>query len=136
MRAAHDPLAAVRNYLDAFNHGDAPGMASCFASPGFILDGMPPHVWDGPSAPLDWYEDVLVEGRHAGASGYSVSLGEPTHNVATGDRAYFVAPATMTFALKGQKVTQVGATFTVALTWRNDRWLIAAWAWAKGRAAA
>lgn len=135
MNAAHDPQSAVRNYLDAFNRGDAPGMASCFASPGVILDGMPPHVWMGMSAPLDWYEDVLTEGRQAGASGYSVSLGEPTHNVTTGDKAYFVAPATMTFSLRGQEIRQIGATFTVALTWKNDRWLIAAWAWSKGRPA-
>jgi hypothetical protein len=136
MNAAHDPQAAVRNYLDAFNRGDARAMAACFASPGFILDGMAPHVWNGPSAPLDWYEDVLVEGKHAGATNYAVSIGEPTHNVTTDDTAYFVAPATMTFTLKGQEVRQIGASFTVALSWRNDRWLIAAWAWAKGRAAA
>ncbi|HEY4071236.1 MAG TPA: nuclear transport factor 2 family protein [Sphingomicrobium sp.] len=135
MNIAHDPQTAVRNYLNAFNHGDAPGMASCFASPGFILDGMAPHVWDGPSAPLDWYQDVLSEGEHAGASGYAVSIGEPAHNATTGDRGYFVAPATMTFSVRGQEVRQVDATFTVALTRKNDSWLIAAWAWSKGRPA-
>jgi ketosteroid isomerase-like protein len=135
MLVAHDPQAAVRNYLDAFNRGDSAGMAACFASPAFILDGMPPHVWTGPSAPLDWYEDVLAEGRHAGASNYRVTMGQATHNVATGDSAYFVAPAEMTFALRGQEVRQVGATFVVALRWIRDRWLISAWAWAKGHPA-
>jgi ketosteroid isomerase-like protein len=30
----------VENYLDAFNEGDADGMAGCFAADGSFLDGM------------------------------------------------------------------------------------------------
>ena len=40
--------------------------------------------------------------------------------------------ATMTFKVQGQQVTQVGATFTVALRKLAEGWRIAAWAWAKG----
>jgi hypothetical protein len=50
----------------------------------------------------------------------------------TGDSAYVVAPATMTFDLNGTPVTQSGATFTVALRRFTDSWRIAAWAWSKG----
>jgi hypothetical protein len=132
---ADDPAVTVRTYLDAFNRGDVAGMTSCFAVPGFILDGMPPHVWLGASAASDWYRDVLAEGEHAGAADYSVKLGEPLHNSITGNSAYFVAPATMTFKVHGQQVTQTGATFTVALTRGADGWRIAAWAWAKGKQA-
>jgi hypothetical protein len=107
-------------------------MAGSFADPGSILDGMAPHVWHGPTAAQDWYRDVLIEGKHRGASDYFVTVGEPLHNNVTGDSAYIVLPATMTFKLGGKQVTQSGAIFTVALRKLADGWRIAAWAWAKG----
>jgi ketosteroid isomerase-like protein len=130
-----DAVAAVGRYIDAFNVGDAEAMGACFADPGTILDGMAPHLWHGPTATKDWYRDVLVEGEHLGASGYHVTLGAPQHANVTGDAAYVVSPATMTFKLKGQQVTQSGALFTTALRKVAGDWRIAAWAWAKGQAA-
>ena len=130
--ATDTPLAVVQEYLDAFNRGDAQAMAAIFADPGQILDGMAPHVWQGPTATLDWYRDVLIEGDQHGASGYFVSVGEPLHNAVTNDSAYVVVPATMTFNLKGTKVTQSGASFVVALRKIDAAWKITAWAWAKG----
>ena len=58
---ADDPMAAVRKYVNAFNRGDATAMATTFAGSGSILDGMAPHVWQGPTATQDWYKGVLVE---------------------------------------------------------------------------
>ena len=127
-----DPMTAVRQYIDGFNKGDAKAMAATFADPGSILDGMAPHVWQGPTATLDWYRDVLIEGKQHGASDYFVALGKPLHNNVTGDSAYVVVPATMTFKVGGKQVTQSGAVFTVALRKLADGWRIAAWAWAKG----
>jgi ketosteroid isomerase-like protein len=129
---ADDPMAAVRKYVDAFNQGDAAMMATTFAVPGSILDGMAPHVWVGPTATQDWYRDVLVEGKQHGASDYFITLGEPLHNNITGDSAYVVVPATMTFKVRGEQLTQSGAVFTVALRKLAEGWRIAAWAWAKG----
>ena len=127
-----DPMAAVRQYIDAFNKGDAKGMAETFAVPGSILDGMAPHVWQGPSAAQDWYRDVLIEGKQHGASDYFVTVGEPLHNNVTGDSAYVVVPATMTFRVHDKQVTQLGSTFMVALQKLPAGWRITAWAWAKG----
>jgi ketosteroid isomerase-like protein len=129
---ADDPMATVRNYVDAFNKGDAAEMGMAFAVPGSILDGMAPHVWQGPTATQDWYRDVLIEGKQHGASDYFITLGEPLHNNVTGDSAYVVVPATMTFKLRDKQVTQSGAVFTVALRKLAEGWRIAAWAWAKG----
>ena len=129
---ADDPMAAVRKYVDAFNQGDAAAMATTFAVPGSILDGMAPHVWQGPTATQDWYRDVLIEGSQHGASDYFITLGEPLHNNVTGDSAYVVVPATMTFKVHGKQVTQTGAVFTVALRKLAEGWRITAWAWAKG----
>ena len=127
-----DPMATVRRYIDCFNRGDAKGMAAAFAVPGSILDGMAPHVWHGPTATEDWYRDVLTEGEHAGASGYVVTLGEPKHVNVTGDSAYVVVPASMTFNVRGTQIKQTGAIFTLALRKGTDGWRIASWAWAKG----
>jgi ketosteroid isomerase-like protein len=127
-----EPMAAVRQYVDAFNRSDAETMASTFAVPGMILDGMAPHLWHGPTAAQDWYRDVLAEGEQHGASGYVVNLGEPRHVTVTGDNAYVVVPASMTFKVHDKQVTQTGATFTVALRKLSNGWRIAAWAWAKG----
>ena len=129
---AIDPITAVRQYIDGFNKGDAEAISADFAEPGSILDGMPPHLWHGPTASRDWYRDVLIEGVQHGASGYFVTLGEPLHNNITGDNAYVVLPASMTFKVQNQQVVQTGALFTVALRKLADGWRIAAWAWAKG----
>jgi hypothetical protein len=107
-------------------------MAATFTVPGLILDGMAPHVWQGPTATQDWYRDVLSEGKQPGATDYCVSAGEPLHNNATGDSAYVVVPANMTLKVHGQQVTQKGAILTVALRKFAAGWRIAAWSWATG----
>ncbi len=132
---ATDPVAAVRAYIDAFNRGDVEAMAEMFAVPGSILDGMTPHVWQGPTAARDWYADVLIESEQHGASNHGVVVGEPQHNNVSGNNAYVVVPATMTFQIHGRTVTQSGAVFTVALRKLGDAWRITAWAWTKGTSA-
>ena len=127
-----DPMAAVRQYVDAFNNGDVQAMAAACADPMQILDGMAPHVWQGPTAAEDWWKDVLAEGEHLGASGYRITLGEPQHVDVNGVSGYVVVPATMAFTLRGQAVTQTGSVFTAALRKIDADWRLAAWAWAKG----
>ena len=134
MTLPNDPMTAVRQYIDAFNAGDAKAMATAFAPSSSILDGMAPHVWHGPTAGADWYRDVLAEGKQHGASDYAVTLGPPRHVDVTGDNAYVVIPASMAFKIGGKHVTQTGATFTVVLRRFAEGWRIAAWSWAKGDA--
>lgn len=130
---ADTALSAVLRYIAGFNSGDVHAMSEMFDSPGAVIDGMPPHLWLGPSAVQDWYRDVMTESAHLGASDYRVSVGEPLHNSVAGDHAYLVLPATMDFALNGARVTQADAFFTVALRRADGAWRIAAWAWTKGR---
>src|SRR5512132_2025529 len=99
------PLAAVRQYINGFNNCDPEVMATTFDVPGSILDGMAPHLWQGPTATRDWYRDVLGEGEKHGASGYFVTLDEPLHEDVTGDSAYVVVPATMRFNVGDKNVT-------------------------------
>ena len=113
-RPTADPVTVVRQYIDAFNKGDVTAMAAYFAVPGSILDGLAPHVWHGPTACQDWYRDVLVAAEHEGATDYLVTIGTPLHANVTGDSAYVVVPATMTFKAHGKQITQSGAIFTIA----------------------
>jgi hypothetical protein len=109
-----DPMAAVRQYVDAFNKGDVKMMAETCAVPASIVDGLPPHAWQGPTACEDWHRDVMSAGEQEGATDYFVTLGTPWHVDVTGDRAYVVVPATMAFKAHGQQTTQSGSIFTVA----------------------
>jgi ketosteroid isomerase-like protein len=127
-----DPMSAIRKYIDAFNKGDGEAMAAMFSAPSSILDGMTPHQWLGATAAKDWYRDVLAEGERHHVSGYQVTLGEPLHNDITGDSAYVVAPASMSFKVHDKQVTQKGAFFTAALRKLDEGWRIASWAWTKG----
>ncbi len=135
MSSSDDPMAAMRQYVDAFKNGDPKAMAAACADPMQILDGMSPHVWQGPTAAEDWWRDVLTEGEHLGASGYHIAIDEPKHVDVTDDYAYVVVPATMKFDLKGKQVTQTGSLWTVALRKVGTDWRLAAWAWAKGTSA-
>src|SRR4051794_37106641 len=128
-----DPMGAIRQYIDAFNKGDVKTMAATCAPQSSILDGFPPHSWQGPNACEVWYKEAMAVGEREGASDYLVTLGEPSVLNAKGDSAYAVIPATMAFKLRGKQVTQSGATWTVALQKLPEGWRIAAWAWAKGK---
>jgi ketosteroid isomerase-like protein len=127
-----DPMSTVRQYTDAFNRGDVKAMAQTFFVSGSILDGLPPHAWNGPTAVQDWYRDVIAASKREGATDYAVTLGEPRHVDVTGDSAYVVVPASMTFTVRGERVNQSGATLTVALRRDGATWRIVAWAWTKG----
>ena len=132
MASTTDPMETVRRYIDCFNKSDVKGMAAACDASLSILDGLPPHVWHGPTATEDWHRDVIAAGAREGATDYSVAVGEPRHVQVTGDRSYVVVPATMAFRLHGQPATQAGSALTLALRKVDAEWRIMAWAWAKG----
>jgi ketosteroid isomerase-like protein len=125
-------MVAVRQYAEAFNNGDAKGMAEFCADPMQILDGMAPHVWKGPTAAKDWWRDVLVEGEHTGVSGYHITMDEPRHVDVTGDVSDVVVPVDMTFSVRGNPVTLPNSLWSLALRKVGADWRLTAWAWAKG----
>lgn len=132
MPDSFDPMAAVRQYIEAFNTGDSAAMAAACADPMQILDGMSPHVWQGPMAAQEWYRDALAEGEHLGVTDYRIELREPQHVDVTGDYGYVVVPVTFSYNVRGNPVNQTGAVFTVALRKVENQWRLTAWAWAKG----
>jgi hypothetical protein len=88
--------------------------------------------WPRTSGAAHGHSELQAEAEHLDVKGYFVTLGAPLHNNVTGDAAYVVLPATMTFKIKGKQVTQSDATFTVALRRVGGAWRIASWAWTKG----
>ena len=80
----------------------------------------------------DWWNHVLAASERVGASDAHIALDEPRHVRVTGDRAYVVVPANLTFNLGGSEVTQTGSLFTVALRKVDLDWRLSAWAWARG----
>lgn len=132
MASSNDPMSAVRQYVDAFNNGDQKAMSAACADPMQILDGMSPHVWQGPTAAEDWYRDALAEAEHADASGLHIGLGEPRHVDVAGDYGYVAVPVTFEYDLPSKHVTQTDALFTVALCKVGAEWRLTAWAWGKG----
>ncbi len=125
-------MAAVRQYVDAFNNGDSAAMSAACDDPMQILDGMSPHVWQGPTSAEDWYADALAEGEHLGVTDYHIGLGEPRHVDVSGYHAYVVVPATFDYNRQGKQVNQTGAFFTVALRKFGEEWRLTAWTWTKG----
>ncbi|WP_207544506.1 nuclear transport factor 2 family protein [Mycolicibacterium fortuitum] len=132
MSDSGDVMVAVRAYVEAFNAGDAAAMAAVCANPMQILDGMAPHVWQGPAAAEDWYADALAEGEHLGVTDYRIRLADPRHVDVTGENAYVVVPATFSYKVRGTPVDQTDAVFTVALRTVAGGWRLTAWAWSKG----
>jgi len=118
-----DPMGAVCEYTGAFNRGDAEAMAAACADPMQNLDGMSPHVWQGPTAAQDWWRDVLAEGEHLGASGYRIELGEPHHVDVSGDDHV----RTSRPAGHPERLGMYGGT-----SQSRHRLATDAWAWAKG----
>jgi hypothetical protein len=90
----------VRQYVDAFNSGDAEAQPTVCADPMQILDGMSPHVWQGSEAAQEWYRDALAEGEHLGVTDYRIELGEhgTLMSPATMGTSSFLSPSRTTFA--------------------------------------
>ena len=59
------------------------------------------------------------------------TLGEPLHDNVTGDSAYVVVPATMTFKVHANRLPNRRGLHGGACKF-IDGWRIAAWVWAKG----
>jgi hypothetical protein len=101
-----DPMMTVRAYVDAFNNGDVDAMAAVCADPMQILDGLAPHVWQGPTAAQDWYADALVEAEHLGVTGLFIGTGEPKHVDVAGDFGYVALRVTFEYNLPSKHVNQ------------------------------
>jgi ketosteroid isomerase-like protein len=123
-------MATVRQFVNGFNAGSIKTMTLACASPASIVDDLPPHEWQGPTACADWAKTYAAYAARYGISDSIVTLGRPWHVDITGDRAYVVVPAAYTYRQHGRRLSQSGSVYTLALRKVGPRWLITGWAWA------
>lgn len=126
-----DAMATVRQFVQAFNKGDAKATVAACAEETSIIDEFPPHKWDGAGACSKWVSDYEADARKNGITDGKVTLGTPLHVDVSGTRAYIVVPASFTFKQKGKQVREMGSTMTVVLQKGAAGWRIIAWTWTK-----
>lgn len=126
-----DVMAAVRQFINAFNKGDTHELTAMCADQTSIIDEFPPHEWHGPGACLQWMTDYDTDAKKNGITDGWVSIGKPRHLDVNGDRAYVVIPAEYKYKLKGKPVKESGAMFTLALRKSEHAWRAVGWAWPK-----
>jgi ketosteroid isomerase-like protein len=126
-----DAMATVRQFVQAFNKGDAKTAVAACADETSIIDEFPPHEWHGAGACSKWMNDYDADARKNGITAGSVTLGAPLHVDVTAGRAYVVVPANYTFKQKGKEVRETGSPLTVVLQKTGAGWRIIAWAWSR-----
>jgi len=121
-----DVMRPVRQFVDSFNRGDL--KAACVAQSA-IIDEFPPYLWQGATACADWSKDFDAYREKNGIIDPKITLGLGQRVNVTGDRAYVVVRAHLTFKHKGKRVSQSDPILTVSLQKLADSWRITAWAW-------
>jgi ketosteroid isomerase-like protein len=128
--AANAQLAApVRQFIDAFNKGDAKAAGATHLASGVsIIDEVPPYIWQGPKAFGAWAADLAKSDKAAGISDEMVTLGAVTREVVSPQTAYVIVAATYSFKQKGVAMHEP-AQMTFALKKSGAAWKIAGWTW-------
>ena len=123
-----DVMRPVRQFIDSFNKGD---VKSGCAGQSAIIDEFPPYLWQGAAACADWSSDFNTYREKNGIVDPKITLGLGQHVDVTGDRAYVVVQAHLTFKQNGKRVSERDPLLTVSLQKIADTWRIAGWAWSK-----
>ena len=124
-------MAAVHQFVDGFNKGDAATALAACAPEASIVDEFPPHEWHGRGACSQWANAYDANAKREGITDGLVTLAAPRHVDVSADRAYVVVPADYTYKQHGKPVKETGSIFTVALRKIASHWRITGWAWAK-----
>jgi ketosteroid isomerase-like protein len=116
-----DVMAAVNQFIDAFNKGDVKAVLAACSAQASIIDEFPPYSWQGPTACSDWVNDFDANSKKDKITDPLVTLGKTRHVDITEDRAYVVVTANYKFKQDGKPTAETGSTFTLALqSWRRD----------------
>ena len=126
-----DVMAAVNQFVDAFNKGDTKLLAAACADETSIIDEFPPHEWHGAGACSKWANDYDSDARKNAIADGFVTLRKPQHIDVTADLAYVVGSANYSFKKNGIPVKETGSMFTLVLKNGGSGWRITGWAWAK-----
>ena len=125
--ARADDKAEIRTMVERYVGDMSPATASLCTEDAVIIDGSAPYVWRGPHACDDWRRDQLATGEKSGISEARLVLGQPLHLKVSGEVAYAVFPATLTYTKDHKTVSLPGNLWTVALRKVGVVWKIASW---------
>jgi ketosteroid isomerase-like protein len=119
-------MRPVRQFVDSFNRGD---VKTACANQSTIIDEFPPYLWQGATACTDWSNDFDAYREKNGITDPKITLGLGQHVDVTGDRAYVVVQAHLTFKKKEKRLSERDPMLTVSLQKIADTWRIVGWAW-------
>ncbi len=124
-----DVAAPVRQFIDAFNKGDASAGFATYAQGEIeIIDEFAPHIWTGPHAAQDWAAAYDKHARATGVSDGVVKYGTPTRIEVEGDHAYVILPTEYLYKEHGKPMDEKGQ-ITAVLHKEAGAWKIRAWTW-------
>lgn len=123
-------MAPIQKFMDTFNKGDMAGAAATHAADDglAIIDEVPPFLWRGANAFQEWSADLDADAKKQGMTEPKATISAPTRVETSGDQAYVVAPAVLTFKLRGVAM-RGAAQMTFVLTKGTGGWLIHGWTW-------
>lgn len=120
--------APIYAFVDAFNKGDTKAAAATHADDAHITDEVAPYFWGGHDVLARWAADYDKDAAAKGITKPSVTLGQVTRELVSGDHAYVVVPSVYTFTLKGVPMAEA-AQMTFALHREPGGWKIVSWTW-------
>ena len=127
--AGATPVVTVRDFVDAFDKGDAAGAAATQSPDVSIIDEAAPYVWKAPGGFEGWAGALMADAKAKGQSGNKVTLGDVIRDQEDTDTAYVTMAATYSYNQKGAAMSEP-ARMVFALKKTGDDWKITAWAWA------
>jgi len=126
-------MAPAQRLVDAINHADKALPAHIFTKDALVLDDFAPYLWAGKTNGRSWYGELVGTTPQTlsdfAAMHAQLSVDAPKFARVTGDRAYFVLPATFDFTESGKRIHQT-AQWVMTLRNVKGEWLIAGHAYA------
>jgi hypothetical protein len=123
---APDPaLAPFPQFIDAMNAGDTAKAAATYAPAVAIVDEFGAHNWNSFAG---WAGDLSTSFKTEGVTDFHIALSPVSFKNVNATSGYGVAPATLTFKLKGKPTTEKGM-FTFSTAKGATGWRITGWAW-------
>jgi ketosteroid isomerase-like protein len=121
-------LAPGHQFVDGLNKGDVNSVVGACADETSLIDEFPPYEWHGAGACAKWFSDLAAVRKATAVTSLAVRLQKPLHVEVTGDRAYVVHLANLSYTMKGKSEKEPGA-ITFALQKGAAGWRITGFAW-------
>ena len=122
-------MKPIDGFIKSTGQGRLAEAAGYFTPSHSIIDEFAPYHWSGPKAVTTWWAGFVADSKTSGMTDADMAMGAPTRVLTTAHHAYVVAPAVLTFKLKGAPGRETG-TFAFSLDKTPKGWRIAAFSWA------